>query len=138
MTVVEIKKFAMVVSEGTFDKAMMSMMMGNTAASMGMDTHIFFTFFGLNLLKKGMKPKMPGMFRLFTGMMIKKMKGIGIEGFQEQLAMAKDLGIHLYACSTSMEMMGIKKEDLIDGITVLGAAAFLDIGTDSDMQLFIG
>jgi len=136
--VVEIKKFAMVVSEGTFDKAMMSMMMGNTAASMGMDTHIFFTFFGLNLLKKGMKPKMPGMFRLFTGMMIKKMKGIGIEGFQEQLAMAKDLGIHLYACSTSMEMMGIKKEDLIDGITVLGAAAFLDIGTDSDMQLFIG
>lgn len=135
---VEIKKFAMVVSEGTFDKAMMSMMMGNTAASMGMDTHIFFTFFGLNLLKKGMKPKMPGMFRLFTGMMIKKMKGIGIEGFQEQLAMAKDLGIHLYACSTSMEMMGIKKEDLIDGITVLGAAAFLDIGTDSDMQLFIG
>jgi len=138
MTVVETKKFAMVVSEGTFDKAMMSMMMGNTAASMGMDTHIFFTFFGLNLLKKGMKPKMPGMFRLFTGMMIKKMKGIGIEGFQEQLAMAKDLGIHLYACSTSMEMMGIKKEDLIDGITVLGAAAFLDIGTDSDMQLFIG
>lgn len=135
---VETKKFAMVVSEGTFDKAMMSMMMGNTAASMGMDTHIFFTFFGLNLLKKGMKPKMPGMFRLFTGMMIKKMKGIGIEGFQEQLAMAKDLGIHLYACSTSMEMMGIKKEDLIDGITVLGAAAFLDIGTDSDMQLFIG
>jgi len=134
----ETKKFVMAVSEGSFDKAMMSMMMGNTAASMGIDTHIFFTFFGLNLLKKGANPKMPGMFRLFTGMMIKKMKGIGIEGFQEQLAMAKDLGVHLYACNTSMEMMGIKKEDLIDGVTILGAAAFLDIGADSDMQLFLG
>ena len=134
----ETKKFAMVVSEGTFDKAMMSMMMGNTAASMGIETHIFFTFFGLNLLKKGVNPKMPGMYRFFTGMMKNKMKGIGIEGFQEQLEMAKELGIKIYACSTSMEMMGIKKEDLVDGITVLGAAAFLDIGTDSDMQLFIG
>jgi peroxiredoxin family protein len=138
ITMVETKKFSMVVSEGTFDKAMMSMMMGNTAASMGMDTHIFFTFFGLKLLKKNANPKMPGMFRLFTGMMIKKMKGIGIDGFQEQLAMAKDLGVHLYACNTSMEMMGIKKEDLIDGVTILGAAAFLDIGADSDMQLFLG
>ena len=87
---------------------------------------------------KGAKPKMPGMMRLFTGMMIKKMKGIGIDGYQEQLDMAKELGVKIYACNTSMEMMGIKKEDLIDGITVLGAAAFLDIGTDSDMQLFIG
>jgi len=52
--------------------------------------------------------------------------------------MAKELGVKLYACSTSMEMMGIKKEDLIDGITILGAAAFLNIATDADMQLFIG
>jgi len=70
--------------------------------------------------------------------MIKKMKGIGLDGYQEQLDMAKELGIKIYACSTSMELMGIKKEDLIDGVTVLGAAAFLDIGTDADMQLFIG
>ncbi|HIH75879.1 MAG TPA: pyridine nucleotide-disulfide oxidoreductase [Methanomassiliicoccales archaeon] len=134
----ETKKFAMVVSEGSFDKAMMSMMMGNTAASMGIETHIFYTFFGLNLLKKGTKPKLPGMMRFFTGSMIKKMKGVGMEGYQEQMAMAKELGVKIYACSTSMEMMGIKKEDLVDGITVLGAAAFLDIGADSDMQLFIG
>ncbi|MDD1771628.1 MAG: DsrE/DsrF/DrsH-like family protein [Methanomassiliicoccales archaeon] len=134
----ETKRFAIVVSEGTFDKAMMSMMMGNTAASMGIETHIFFTFFGLNLLKKGAKPKMPGIYRFFTGMMIKKMKGIGLEGFKEQLDMAKDLGVKLYACSTSMEIMGIKKEDLIDDVTVLGAAAFLNIGVESEMQLFIG
>ncbi|MHC1680183.1 MAG: DsrE/DsrF/DrsH-like family protein [Methanomassiliicoccales archaeon] len=134
----ETKKFAMVVSEGGFDKAMMAMMMANTAASMGIETHIFYTFFGLNLLKKGAKPKMPGMMRFFTGMMIKKMKGIGIDGYQESMKMAQDLGVKIYACNTSMSMMGIKQEDLIDGVTILGAAAFLDIGTDSDMQLFIG
>jgi predicted peroxiredoxin len=53
-------------------------------------------------------------------MMIKKMKGIGIEGYQEQMEMAKELGVKIYACNTSMSMMGIKKEDLIDGVTVLG------------------
>ena len=132
------KKFIMAVSEGTFDKGMMAMMMGNTAASMGMDTHIFFTFFGLNLLKKGKNPKMGGLYRLFTGMMVKKMQKIGLESYQEQLEMARDLGVHLYACNTSMQMMGIKQEDLLDGVTILGAAAFLDISADSDMQLFIG
>jgi peroxiredoxin family protein len=55
------KKFIMAVSEGTFDKGMMAMMMGNTAASMGIETHVFYTFFGLNLLKKGANPKMPGL-----------------------------------------------------------------------------
>jgi peroxiredoxin family protein len=134
----ETKKFAMVVSEGGFDKGMMSMIMGNTAASMGMETHVFFTFFGLNLLKKKSNPKMPGMYRFFTGMMLKKMKKVGIEGWQEQLVTAKDLGVHLYACSTSMDLMGVKKEDLIDGVSILGAAAFLDLGMDSQMQLFIG
>ena len=108
------------VSEGNFDKAMMSMMMANTAASMGMEMHIFFTFFGLNLLKKGGSRRCQACMRLFTGMIIKKMKGIGIEGYQEQLAMAKDLGVNIYACSTTMELMGIKKEDMIDGVTVLG------------------
>jgi predicted peroxiredoxin len=51
---------------------------------------------------------------------------------------AIDLGVHLYACSTSMTLMNIKKEDLIDGAEILGAAKFLDIAADSEVQLFIG
>lgn len=77
------KRVVMVVSEGTFDKGMMAMIIANTAASMGMDVHIFFTFFGLNLLKKGAKPKLPGMFRLFTGMFTKRMAKGGIADFPE-------------------------------------------------------
>lgn len=134
----ETKKVVIVVSEGTFDKAMMAMMMGNTAASMGMDVHIFHTFFGLSLLKKTARPRLPGMMRLFTGMFIKKMKKVGVEDYQAQIKMAKELGVNLYACSTTMELMGIKKEDMFDGVKVLGAAAFLGIATDADTSLFIG
>jgi peroxiredoxin family protein len=132
------QKVSMVVSEGTFDKAMMPLIVGTTAASMGMEVHIFFTFFGLSLLKKGRKPKLPGMMRFFTGMILKKMKKQNIPNFEEMKQQAIDLGVHLYACSTSMTLMNVKKEDLIEGAEILGAAKFLDIAADSEVQLFIG
>lgn len=134
----ETKKVAIVVSEGSFDKSMMAMMIANTAASMGMEVHIFFTFFGLGLLKKGSKPKLKGMYRLFTGTFEKRMAKVGIPKFSEQLSMAIDQGVNIYACSTSMELIGIKKEDMVDNIKIIGAAGFLDIAADTDMQYFIG
>ncbi|MCJ7561844.1 MAG: DsrE/DsrF/DrsH-like family protein [Thermoplasmata archaeon] len=131
-------KFCMVVSEGSFDKAMMPLIMGTTGASMGMEVHVFYTFFGLKLLKKGMKPKLPGMMRFFTGMMEKKMNKFKIPGYQEMMEQAKDLGVHFYACSTSMSLMGMKEADLMEGTKVLGASAFLNLAADSKMTLFIG
>lgn len=131
-------KVSIIVSEGSFDKAMMPFIVGTTAASMGMEVHIFFTFFGLKLLKNGTKPKLPGMMRFFTGMILKKMKKQKIPDFEELKQQAIDLGVHLYACSTSMTLMNIKKEDLIEGAEILGAAKFLDIAADSEVQLFIG
>jgi len=135
---VDTTKLAIVVSEGTFDKAMMSMMLANTAASMGMEVHVFYTFFGLNLLKKGASPKLAGMYRLFTGVFRKRMAKVGIEDFGGQIKLAKELGVNLYACATTMGLMNIKKEDMVDGIKILGAAGFLDIAADSKVQLFIG
>jgi len=132
------ERFCMVVSEGTFDKAMMPLIMGTTAASMGMEVHVFYTFFGLKLLKKGVRPKLPGLMSLFTGMMEKKMKKVNVPGYQEMLTQAKEMGVNFYACSTSMELMGLKKEQLIDGTKVLGASAFLNLAADSKVQLFIG
>ena len=131
-------KMVMVVSEGSFDKALMPLIMGNTAASMGMEVHVFYTFFGLKLLKKGVRPKLKGMMRLFTGMIEKKMKKLKIPGYAEMLDQARELGVNLYACSTSMTLMGVKESDLVDGVKVLGASAFLDIAADSKVQLFIG
>lgn len=131
-------KFCMVVSEGGFDKALMPLIMGNTAASMGMEVHVFYTFFGLKLLKKGIKPKLPGMMRLFTGMMVKKMMKLKVPGYDEMLKQAKELGVNFYACSTSMALMGVKESDLIEGTKVLGASKFLDLAADSKLTLFIG
>ncbi len=132
------ERFCMVVSEGSFDKAMMPLIMGNTAASMGMEVHVFYTFFGLKLLKKGVKPKLPGLWRIGTGMMIKKMMKLKVPGYDEMIKQAKDLGVNFYACSTSMSLMGVKQEDLIDGTKVLGASKFLDLAADSKVTLFIG
>lgn len=131
-------KFCMVVSEGSFDKAMMPLIMGNTAASMGMEVHVFYTFFGLKLLKKGVKPKLPGLWRIGTGMMIKKMKKVNYPSYDEMLKQAKELGVNFYACSTSMTLMGVKESDLLEGTKVLGASKFLDLAADSKTTLFIG
>ncbi len=132
------EKFSMVVSEGSFDKALMPLIMGTTAASMGMEVHVFYTFFGLKLLKKGARPKLPGMMRFFTGMIEKKMKKIKVPGYQEMMQQARDLGVNFYACSTSMELMGVKESDLLEGTKVLGASSFLNIAADSKVSLFIG
>jgi peroxiredoxin family protein len=131
-------RFCMVVSEGSFDKAMMPLIMGNTAASMGMEVHVFYTFFGLKLLKKGIRPKLPGMWRLFTGMMVKKMMKLNVPNYEEMLKQAKELGVNFYACSTSMSLLGVKQSDLIEGTKVLGASKFLDLAADSKVTLFIG
>jgi len=131
-------KFCMVVSEGGFDKAMMPLIMGTTAASMGMEVHVFYTFFGLNLLKKGNRPKLPGMMRFFTGMMEKKMKKLNIPSIQEMMKQARELDVKFYACSTSMTLMGMKESDLVEGTKILGASAFLNLAADSKTTLFIG
>lgn len=132
------EKFCMVVSEGSLDKALMPLIMGNTAAAMGMEVHVFYTFFGLKLLKKGVKPKLPGMMSIFTGMMVKKMKKLNIQDYHTMMKEARELGVKFYACSTSMAMMGVKETDLVEGTKILGASAFLNMAADAKMTLFIG
>ncbi|HDS08680.1 MAG TPA: pyridine nucleotide-disulfide oxidoreductase [Firmicutes bacterium] len=132
------RSVTLVVSEDTLDKAFMPFMIAVTAASMDADVHIFFTFMGLNILRKRYKPKLSGIMKIFTGIMLRKMKKIKIPGFDELLLQAGELGVKLYACNTSMKMFDLKKEDLIDGVEVVGAAKFLQLAMNSDTQLFVG
>jgi len=132
------EKMCMVVSEGTFDKAMMPLIMGTTAAATGTEVHVFYTFFGTKLVTKKANPKLPGIMRLFTGMFVKKMKGVGIGNYKEFMQQAVDLGVNFYACSTTMNLMGVKESDLLPGVKVLGAAAFLKLASESKTTLFIG
>jgi peroxiredoxin family protein len=131
-------RLSMVVCEGTFDKAMMPLILGTTAASMGSEVNVFYTFFGTKLLVKGVKPKLPGMMRLFTGMFAGRMKKVGIPDYDGMMKQAMELGVNFYACSTTMGLMGVKESDLRPGVKVLGAAAFLKMAQESNVSLFIG
>ncbi|MBN1677659.1 MAG: DsrE/DsrF/DrsH-like family protein [Candidatus Thermoplasmatota archaeon] len=131
-------KLCIVVTEGTFDKATMSLMLATTAAATGTEVHVFYSFFGTKLVTKKVNPKLPGMWRLLTGMFVKRMKGIGLGSYLEMMQQAKDLGVSFYACSTTMQLMGVKETDLLPGTKVLGAAAFLKLASESQTTLFIG
>ena len=131
-------RLCMVVSEGTFDKAYMPLIMGTTAAAMGSEVHVFYTFFGTKLVTKKANPKLPGMWRIGTGMFKKRMAKVGIPGHDEMMKQATDMGVNFYACSTTMGLMGVTESDLKPGVKILGAAAFLKLAGESKTTLFIG
>jgi peroxiredoxin family protein len=131
-------KMCIVVSEGSLDKAVMPLMLAITGASMGMEVHVFYTFFGLKLLKKDIKPKLPGIMRPFTFMITGKMKKMKMPSYHEMLKNAIDMGVNVYACSTTVALMGMKESDFVEGTKILGAAAFLGHAATAKINLFIG
>nr|WP_276317179.1 DsrE/DsrF/DrsH-like family protein [Anaerosphaera multitolerans] len=149
-----------VVFSGDLDKAMASLIIATGAASMGKKVTMFFTFWGLNILrKKGITVEKDTMEKMFSKMMpegiselkISKMNmgGMGttmMKKVMEQknvdtpemlLKQAKDLGVNLIACAMSMDIMGIKEEELIDGVEIAGVATYLAKTEESGLNLFI-
>jgi len=134
-------KHAYVVHSGTLDKLYPVFMLASTGGAMEAEVHLFFTFWGLDAVKKGGldKAKLPGVMSLGTGMMKGKIKKVGVPTLVELLAMCRETeNVKLYACSTTMALMDVKKEDLIDEVDeIVGAATFLDLAMDADVQMFI-
>ncbi|MBR1392250.1 MAG: DsrE/DsrF/DrsH-like family protein [Ruminococcus sp.] len=150
-----------VVFSGDLDKTIAAFIMANGAASMGRQVTIFFTFWGLNILRSPKKVKvkksfvesmfgfmMPrgskklGLSRMNMGGMGAKMiravmKSKNVSSLEELMQSAIDHGVRLVACQMSMEIMGIRREELIDGVELGGVATFLGSGEQSDMSLFI-
>lgn len=128
---------------------------------MGKKVTMFFTFWGLNILKSKDKPKVekktvekmfdcmlpshPGKLPLsqmnMMGMgpaMIKKiMKDNNVDSLEELIKNAIDMGVNVVACSMSMDLMGIKKEEFIEGVEIGGVASYLGATEDSGLNLFI-
>lgn len=134
-------KHAYVVHSGTLDKLYPVFMLASTGGAMDAEVHLFFTFWGLDAVKKGglESAKLPGIMSLGTGMMRGKIKKVGIPSLPELMKMCRDTGnVKIYACSTTMAMMDVKKEELIDEVDeIVGAATFLDIAMDAQVQMFI-
>ncbi|MHA1820617.1 MAG: DsrE/DsrF/DrsH-like family protein [Promethearchaeota archaeon] len=136
-----VKKINFIVSEKSFEKFMMQVILGTIGASLEVEMNFFFTFWGLYLLKKKFNPKVAGMpfpmKGMATKMFKKKLKSFGYEDVWEMVKDGVGDGkIHLYPCSMTMDMMGIKKEDLHDFVEEpVGAAKFLEMCEDADFVL---
>ncbi|UCC60360.1 MAG: DsrE/DsrF/DrsH-like family protein [Dehalococcoidia bacterium] len=156
------EKVTLVMFSGELDKALAAFNIAIGAASSGMDVSIFFTFWGLNIIKKnegalrskGIMRKMLNimnrggtrrlplskfhMFGLGRWMMSKLMKDSKIPTLESMMEMAKGLGVKFMACTTSMGIMGISKEAFIPGVdSYCGVATYLSEGRDSKINLFI-
>ncbi len=151
----------MVVFSGDLDKAIASFIIANGAASMGKKVTMFFTFWGLNILRKPNKVKVKkGLIDSMFGKMMprgsKKLKlskmnmlGMGgkmirmvmknknVSSLEELIEAAIQSGIEIVACQMSMDVMGIKKEELIDGVKIGGVGYYLGETEDSNLNLFI-
>jgi len=151
-------KAAIIASKGTMDMAYPPLILASSAAAMDIETAVFFTFYGLDILhrKKNKNLKvpplanpampvpmpnilgvLPGMTAMATMMMKSWMGKQNVPTIPELLEMCKEGGVRLIACQMTMDVMGVKREDLVEGIDVGGAAMFLEWASQCNLTLFI-
>ena len=153
------KKLAIIATKGSLDWAYPPFILASTAAALGYETQIFFTFYGLQLLKKklalevtplgnpGMPMPMgmdkwfpvlglalPGMQGMMTTMMKKKMKDKGVASIEELRELCQEAEVKLIACQMTVDLY---PAEFIDGVEYAGAAAFFEFAGESDICLYI-
>lgn len=157
-TVIKRKRIALVASKGTLDQACSPLILSTTAASLGWEAGIFFTSYGLDIIHKKKYAKLkvpplgnpampvpmpnligalPGMTAMATKMMKGWMDNANLPDLPKFLGMVQEQGVQLFACSTTMGVMGVAEEDLVPGARIAGAAAFLDFAAEASVQLYI-
>ena len=156
-------KLSMVVFSGDLDKIIAAFVIATGAVAMGMDAVMFFTFWGTPVLRDAKKsvggkdtfgkmfgtmlPKGMGQVKLSkmnmggmgTAMMKMLMKKKNVSSIEEMLALSEELGVRIFICEMSMDLMGFKREEMIDyeNLTFCGVAKFLEEAANSKVQLFI-
>jgi peroxiredoxin family protein len=157
------KSMSIIVTKGSLDWAYPPFILSTTAAAMGLDVTLFFTFYGLPLLLKDLDLKMtplgnpamkmpmmgghmgmpnvmsmiPGVDAGATAMMKNMMKKKGVASIPELRALAVESGVRMIACQMTMDLFEYKLEDMIEGIELGGAATYIEVATQSDINLFI-
>ncbi len=156
------KKLAIIATKGSLDWAYPPFILASTAAALGYETQIFFTFYGLQLLKKklalevtplgnpGMPMPMgmdkwfpvlglalPGMQGMMTAMMKQKMKAKGVASVDELRELCQEADVKLIACQMTVDLFDMDTSEFIDEIEYAGAAAFFEFAGESDICLYI-
>jgi len=152
----QVERLMIILSKGTLDMVYPAFMIATTAATMGKEVHMFFTFWGMNAVttktsanlkvasvgNPGLPmPNILGMIPGMTSMATRMMKGrIGkakVPSIPDMIKTAKDLGVKLHACSTTLEVMGTTKEMLLPEVDdIVGAATMLEL-SDKAQIIFI-
>ena len=157
------KSMSIIVTKGSLDWAYPPFIIGTTAAAMGLDVTMFFTFYGLGLLKKKLNlqitplgnaamemPMMgghmampnvmamvPGVDKAATVMMKNLIKKKGVASIEDLREAAVESEIRMIACQMTLDLFEYKQEDLIEGLELGGAATYIDAAAKSDINLFI-
>jgi len=154
------RKMTIIASKGTLDMAYPPLILATTAAAMDIDVTVFFTFYGLEIIKKdnadrlkvsplgnpalpmplpipALVAALPSMEAIATSMMRSMFKKHGVATLGELLALAKESGVKLIACQMTMDVMGVKPSDVIDGVELGGAATWMDAAAGSQVNLFV-
>ncbi len=152
------KRLAIIASKGTLDMAYVPLLLSTAATAMGMEAGIFFTFYGMNIIRKDRQNKLfvatvgnpampmpvpnilgmlPGMTSMGTMMMKSMMKKANVATIGELLQVARETGVRLICCTMTMGAFGVKEEDIIDGVEFGGAAMFLSYAADAEISLFV-
>jgi peroxiredoxin family protein len=152
------KKLAIIATKGTLDWAYPPFILASTAAALGYETEIFFTFYGLQLLKKklnlqvsslgnpGMPMPMPvpvvlqalpGMQSMMTMMMKQKMKAKGVASLEELRELCQEAEVKLIACQMTVDLFEMDTKEFVDGVEYGGAATFFEFAGESDICLYI-
>lgn len=135
------KKLALIVHSGTLDKLYCAFILGSTATSMGWEAHLYFTFWGLQSIVKGAMEKavLPNDYKQMEEPMRERLKKMKYPTPYELLKRMKTSGLlKIYACTPTMEMFSIKKEDLIPEVDEqAGAATFLNVAANADVTLLV-
>lgn len=154
------KKMTIIASKGSLDMAYPPLILATTAAAMGFEVAIFFTFYGLDIIKKGnadslkvsplgnpampmpvpiptLVSSLPGMEAMATAMMRTMFKKRGVATIGQLLSMARESGVKLIGCQMTMDVMGVKQSDIIDGVEFGGAATWLSAASDAQINLFV-
>ncbi len=156
------KKLAIIATKGSLDWAYPPFILASTAAALGYETQIFFTFYGLQLLRKkldlqvtplgnpGMPMPMsmdkwfpvlltalPGMQSMMTTMMKKKMASKGVASIEELRELCQEADVKLIACQMTVDLFEFQPSEFLDGIEFGGAATFFEFAGESDICLYI-
>jgi len=147
------RKLCIIVSKGTLDGAYPSLIMANAAAAEGIDTHLFFTFWGMDVITKkkmgnlsvtpvgntsmpipqALAP-MPGMATMATKMMKKQISDLDVPDVPEFMEMLSDMGVTMWACRMSVDMMDLDKDDFFDGVEdIISAGDFMEINDGAQL-----